>query len=116
MIKKLVGEKTYLSPLTPEHAALWYRWHNDMETALLAASPGHRSPGTEAEYRETIDAVSQVQVPCLLDRRTRDRRAGRLMRSHSGRSDQPAYDARRPDRREGPLVEGLRPGRPPTSA
>ena len=55
LVKKLAGEKTYLSPLTPEHAGLWYRWHNDMETALLAASPGHRSPGTEAEYREVIE-------------------------------------------------------------
>jgi RimJ/RimL family protein N-acetyltransferase len=54
-VKKLQGEKTYLSPLTPEHASLWYRWHNDLETALLAASPGHRTPGTEAEFRETIE-------------------------------------------------------------
>jgi RimJ/RimL family protein N-acetyltransferase len=53
--KKLAGEKVYLSPMVPEHAALWYRWHNDMETALLAASPGYRSPGSEAALRETIE-------------------------------------------------------------
>jgi len=51
---KPVGEKTYLSPLAPEYASLCYRWHNDMETALLAASPGHRSPGTEAESWDSI--------------------------------------------------------------
>jgi len=55
-VEKIVGEKVYLSPLTPEHARLWHRWHNDMETAQLAASPGHRSLGTEAEYRATIEA------------------------------------------------------------
>ncbi len=54
-VRKLEGEKTYLSPMTPEHASLWYRWHNDLETALLAQSPGHRSPGTVSEYRETIE-------------------------------------------------------------
>jgi len=31
-VRKLEGEKTYLSPLTLEHASLWYRWHNDLET------------------------------------------------------------------------------------
>jgi RimJ/RimL family protein N-acetyltransferase len=54
-VKKLVGERVYLSPLVVEHASLWYRWHNDLETALLAASPGHRSPGSEAEFREVIE-------------------------------------------------------------
>ena len=54
--KKLVGEKTYLSQLTPEHASLGYRWHNDMETTLLACSPGFRSPGSEAAMRETIES------------------------------------------------------------
>jgi RimJ/RimL family protein N-acetyltransferase len=54
-VEKLVGEKTYLTPLALEHAVLWHRWHSDLETALLAASPGHRSPGSEGEFREVIE-------------------------------------------------------------
>ena len=54
LVRKLVGAKTYLSPLEPQAAELWYRWHNDLGTGILAASPGHRTPGTLSEYQQTI--------------------------------------------------------------
>ena len=54
-IRKLQGTKTYLSPLTPEHAPLWYRWHNHLDSALLSSCPGLRSSGTEASLRGTIE-------------------------------------------------------------
>ncbi len=53
-VRKLVGTLTYLSPLEPQAAELWYRWHNDLETGLLTSSPGHRTPGTLSEYQQTI--------------------------------------------------------------
>ncbi|MEW5826343.1 MAG: GNAT family protein [Candidatus Bipolaricaulota bacterium] len=56
LVRKLVGGKTYLSPMNTEAAELWYRWHNDRETALLAGSPGHRSPGALEEYQQTIES------------------------------------------------------------
>lgn len=55
LVRKLVGKKTYLSPMGMGAAELWYRWHNDMEAALLAGSPGHRSPGSLEEYQQVID-------------------------------------------------------------
>ena len=53
-VRKINGNSTYLSPLGPEAAELWYVWHNDLEVGLLAGSPGHRSPGTLQEYQKTI--------------------------------------------------------------
>ncbi len=55
LVRKLVGKKTYLSPMGLDAAELWYRWHNDLESALLAGSPGLRTPGSLEEYRQTID-------------------------------------------------------------
>ena len=76
-VRKLEGEKTYLSPLTPEHASLWYRWHNDLETAQLAASPGHRTPGTEKEFREVIERFIQNKFhPFLISDNTSDEPVG----------------------------------------
>ena len=66
-VKKLVGEKTYLTPLLPEHANLWFRWHGDLESVLIASAPGHRSPGSEAEFREVIEAfISRKWHPFLI--------------------------------------------------
>ena len=45
LVRKLFGALTYLSPLEPQAAELWYHGHNDLEAGLLAASPGHRTPG-----------------------------------------------------------------------
>lgn len=61
LVKKLVGKRTYLSPMGMDAAELWYRWHNDLEAALLAGSPGHRTPGSLEEYRQTIDGFLKAQ-------------------------------------------------------
>jgi RimJ/RimL family protein N-acetyltransferase len=42
-------------------AELWYRWHNDMESGLLAGSPGHRTPGSLEEYQQTIDGYLKAK-------------------------------------------------------
>jgi len=66
-VKKLIGEKTFLTPLLPEHAKLWVRWHGDLESAIIASAPGHRSPGSEAEMREVIEAfISRKWHPFLI--------------------------------------------------
>jgi len=66
-VKKLVGEKVYLSPLVLEHASLWYRWHSNLETALLAASPGHRSLDHETAFREAIETfITRKWHPFLI--------------------------------------------------
>ena len=56
-VRKLEGEKTYLSPLTPDHASFWYRWHNHLQAALLSACPGHKTPGREQEFRGGIESM-----------------------------------------------------------
>lgn len=65
-VRKLLGEKTYLSPMGPEAADLWYRWHNDLETALLASSPGHRTPGTLQEYQQVIGRFIEQKAHAFL--------------------------------------------------
>jgi RimJ/RimL family protein N-acetyltransferase len=66
LVRKLAGTLTYLSPLEPQAAELWYRWHNDLETGLLAASPGHRTPGTLAEYQQTIARFLEQKAHAFL--------------------------------------------------
>jgi RimJ/RimL family protein N-acetyltransferase len=66
LVKKLVGKKTYLSPMGLDAAELWYRWHNDLESALLAGSPGQRTPGSLEEYRQTIDSFLKAQDRAFL--------------------------------------------------
>lgn len=76
-VRKLEGDKTYLSPLTPEHASLWYRWHNDLETGQLAASPGHRTPGSESEFRGVIEQFIKNRFhPFLISTREDDEPVG----------------------------------------
>lgn len=66
LIRKIVGTKTYLSPLDASAAPFWYRWHNDLETGLLAASPGHRSPGTMQEYQQVIARYLEQKAHAFL--------------------------------------------------
>jgi RimJ/RimL family protein N-acetyltransferase len=66
LVKKLAGSKTYLSPMGPEAAELWFRWHNDLETGLLAGSPGHRTPGTLQEYQQTITRFVEQKAHVFL--------------------------------------------------
>jgi RimJ/RimL family protein N-acetyltransferase len=74
LVRKLVGQKTYLSPMGLGAAELWYRWHNDIESALLAGSPGHRSPGSLEEYRQMIDgflkAPERIHLWLIVDLET----------------------------------------------
>jgi RimJ/RimL family protein N-acetyltransferase len=66
LVRKLGGTLTYLSPLEPQAAELWYRWHNDLETGLIASSPGHRTPGTLAEYQQTIARYLEQKAHAFL--------------------------------------------------
>lgn len=61
-VRKLKGNKTYLSPLTPDHASLWYRWHGNMETALLAGVTGCRTPGSLQEMRQDIEQGAKFKA------------------------------------------------------
>lgn len=59
LVRKLIGEKTYLSPMNSDAAELWYRWHNDLETSSLASSPGSRSPGSLAEFSQVLEGFAK---------------------------------------------------------
>ncbi|MBU1049487.1 GNAT family N-acetyltransferase [Candidatus Bipolaricaulota bacterium] len=65
-VRKLVGSRTYLSPLSHDDAELMFRWHNDLEAIFLAQGPGLRSPGTTQEFREFIDTFHQRKWPILM--------------------------------------------------
>ncbi len=65
-VQKLVGSKTYLSPLSSDDAEFMYRWHNDLETIFLAQGPGLRSPGTVSEFGEFIDTFHKRKWPILM--------------------------------------------------
>jgi hypothetical protein len=71
LVKKLAGSKTYLSPMGPEAAELWFRWHNDLETGLLAGSPGHRTPGGPSGVSADHHSIRRAEGSCVLDRRWR---------------------------------------------
>ena len=64
--RKLVGSKTYLSPMTSDATELMFRWHNDLETIFLAQGPGLRSPGTAQEFREFIDSFAKRNWPIFV--------------------------------------------------
>ena len=66
LVKKVPGDLTYLSPLEPEAAGLWYAWHNDLEIGLLAGSPGHRSPGCLQEFQKTIARFADQRFHAFL--------------------------------------------------
>lgn len=65
-VRKLIGARTFLSPLTPEDVDLMYRWHSDLEIIFLAQGPGLRTPGAAAEFREFTDKARQSRWPLFL--------------------------------------------------
>ena len=70
-VKKLVGEKTYLTPLVPEHASLWYRWHN----GLGVGTPGGGARVPFAWLRGGVSGddrdVPEAELAPVLDRGAR---------------------------------------------
>jgi len=65
-VPQLVGEKTYLSPLSPDDCEHMYRWHNNLGAIFLAQEPGLRSPGTAQEFKEFIDSFKTKQWPIFM--------------------------------------------------
>ncbi len=65
-VRKLIGSKTYLSPVIHEDAALLYRWHSNLETVFLAQGPGLRSSGTAQEFKDFIDSFHKKVWPMFM--------------------------------------------------
>ena len=65
-VRKLVGSKTFLSPLSSDDAELMYRWHNDLEIIFLAQGPGLRTPGTAQEFVEFIESFHKKRWPIFM--------------------------------------------------
>jgi len=65
-VRKLVGSKTFLSPLTSDDFELMHKWHNDFEIIFLAQGPGLRTPGTAQEFKEFVESFHQKRWPIFM--------------------------------------------------
>ena len=57
--RKLVGEKCYLSPLTPEDAERSTQWDNDLEVALPLGDEAWTPTGLEGTREQIAEALRQ---------------------------------------------------------
>ena len=57
--RKLVGEKCYLSPCSPEDAAYWAKWENDLAVAI--------PPGDEAYTPMTLEKAQEIAESFVRD-------------------------------------------------
>lgn len=71
--RKLSGEKCYLSPLSPDNAAVFTTWMNDLEVTLPLGDEAY-TPYSEAKMQSEIDDAIRRQEPvfsiveCATDR------------------------------------------------
>lgn len=79
LVKKLIGEKCYLSPISIDHAKLWTEWMNDLEVTIPLGDEAYTIITLENQ-KELISSMikSEVHVFSICDKET-DTVIGRSM-------------------------------------
>ncbi len=76
---KLSGERCYLSPVTPDDAALWARWLNDLAVALPLGDEAYATITLEDQRKVVDDVCSHHDHVFTIVERHTDRAIGRCM-------------------------------------
>jgi RimJ/RimL family protein N-acetyltransferase len=58
-LKRLIGEKCYLAPCSPEDAEVWAKWDNDLEVAIPMGDEAHMVYAVEKERTALRDLIEQ---------------------------------------------------------
>ena len=54
MIKKIIGKKCFLSPISPKDAEKYSSWNNDLKTAMLMGDEGYSTLTTANIQKDLI--------------------------------------------------------------